>query len=162
MPSIKKIILQDGNISYKIQVKAKNELTGKFETKAKAWRKPPELNERQCARELQRVAYEFEDNFRKQMCGLVAIDNDITFIDYAKKWAERNKANGLSLNYYVRSLDSLKKFEEYFGQVKLKSITPTMVQGFIDKLCTTPSLRRSARLKVDLNQYIKLLEFKYP
>ena len=154
MPTIRNKVLRDGNISHKIQVKAKNQLTGKFETKSMVWRKPPELNERQCQRELMRVAYEFEDHFRKQMSGLVAVDNDITFMDYARKWAERVKATN-SLNYYIKALDSLKKFEEYFGQVKLKSITPTMVQGFIDKLSNTPSTRRSAKLKVDLLNTMK-------
>lgn len=154
MACIRRIVLQDGNISYKIQAKAKNELTGKFETKTITWRKPPEINEKQCQRELQRVAFEFDDKFRKQMSGLLAIDNDITFMDYARKWTERIKITE-SLNYYVRSLDSLKKFEDYFGQVKLKNITPTMVQGFIDKLSCTPSKRHSAKLKVDLDQFVK-------
>ena len=154
MACIRKVVLQDGNISYRIQAKAKNELTGKFETKTMAWRKPPEASEKQCQRELTRVAFEFEDKFRKQMSGLLAIDNDITFMEYAHKWAERIKVTE-SLNYYVRSLDSLKKFEEYFGQIKLKNITPTMVQGFIDKLSSTPSQRRTAKLKIDLGQYIK-------
>ena len=114
MACIRRIVLQDGNISYKIQAKAKNELTGKFETKTITWRKPPEINEKQCQRELQRVAFEFDDKFRRQMSGLLAIDNDITFMEYARKWTERIKITE-SLNYYVRSLDSLKKFEDYFG-----------------------------------------------
>jgi len=152
MACIKRIELQDGNISYKIQVKAKNELTGKFETKCMAWRKPPEITERQAQRELQRVAFEFEDNFKKQMSGLLVMDNEVIFIDYAKKWAERIKITE-SLNYYIRSLDSIKKFEEYFGRIKLKSITPSMVQGFIDKLSNSPYQKRTAKLKIDINQY---------
>lgn len=154
MPCIRKKVLDDGNVSYRIQAKAKNERTNKFEVKSMTWRKPPEISEKQVQRELNRIAFDFEDNFRKQMSGLLVQDNDILFMDYARKWTERIKMTE-SLNYYVRSLDSLKKFEEYFGQIKLKNITPTMVQGFIDKLSTTPSQRHSAKLKIDLEQYIK-------
>lgn len=120
MACIRKKSLDDGNMSYRIQAKAKNERTNKFEVKSMTWRKPPEISKKQAQRELNRVAFEFEDNFRKQMSGLLVIDNDITFMDYARKWTERIKMTE-SLKYYVRSLDSLKKFEAYFGQIKLKT-----------------------------------------
>lgn len=47
MPCIKKNVLDTGAISYRIQVKAKNERTGKFEAKVMTCRKPAELTERQ-------------------------------------------------------------------------------------------------------------------
>lgn len=59
MACIKKKELEDGSISYRIQVKAKNERTGKFEAKVLTWRKPPELSEKQVQRELNRVAVKF-------------------------------------------------------------------------------------------------------
>ena len=108
MPCIKKNVLDTGAISYRIQVKAKNERTGKFEAKVMTCRKPAELTERQYERELQRIAFEFEDKFRKSMNGLLAVDNDILFIDYANKWLEKVK-NTKSLNYYVKGKDSIKK-----------------------------------------------------
>ena len=52
MGCIKKNVLQNGDISYRIQVKAKNLRTGKFEAKVMTWRKPAELTERQCEKEL--------------------------------------------------------------------------------------------------------------
>ena len=55
MGCIKKNVLQNGDISYRIQVKAKNLRTGKFEAKVMTWRKPAELTERQCEKELKRL-----------------------------------------------------------------------------------------------------------
>ncbi len=159
MACIKRKVLEDGCITYRIQVKAKNERTGKFEAKVMTWRKPPELNEKQVQREVNRVAVEFEDKFRKQMSGLLATDNDVTFMEYANKWLERIKRTQ-SLNYYTRAIDSLRKYEEYFGQVKLKNMTPAMIQGFIDELCNTPSKRHSAKLVGDIERVIKRSFYK--
>ena len=58
MACIKKNKLENGMVSYRIQVKAKNERTGKFQTKVITWRKPPELNEKSVQRELNKIAGE--------------------------------------------------------------------------------------------------------
>lgn len=50
--------LLDGTVSYRIQVKAKNQRIGKFEAKAITWKKPLELTETQAKKELQRIALE--------------------------------------------------------------------------------------------------------
>lgn len=47
MACIQKKKLLDGTISYRVQVKAKNQRTGKFESKAITWKKPLELTETQ-------------------------------------------------------------------------------------------------------------------
>ena len=65
MACIRKKKLLDGSISYRVQVKAKNLRTGKFEAKAITWKKPLELTETQAKKELQRVALELEDKFKK-------------------------------------------------------------------------------------------------
>ena len=154
MACIRKKKLLDGSISYRIQVKAKNLRTGKFEAKAITWKKPLELTETQAKKELQRVALELEDKFKKQLNGLLAVDNDITFIDYAERWLEKIK-NTRSLNYYVKGRDALKKFSKYFGNIKLNQITPVMVQGFLDDMMMKRYEKKSARLTGDLNQYLK-------
>ena len=154
MPYIKKNVLDTGAISYRIQVKAKNERTGKFEAKVMTCRKPAEVTERQYERELQRIAFEFEDKFRKSMNGLLAVDNDILFIDYANKWLEKVK-NTKSLNYYVKGKDSIKKFYAYFGNIKLNQITPVMVQGFLDEMSFKKVEKKSAVMIKDITQYLK-------
>ena len=154
MACIQKRKLLDGTVSYRIQVKAKNQRTGKFEAKAITWKKPLELTETQAKKELQRIALELEERFNKQLNGLLAVDNDITFIDYAERWLEKIK-NTRSLNYYVKGRDCLKKFYKYFGNIKLNQITPVMVQGFLDEMMMKRYEKKSARLTGDLNQYLK-------
>lgn len=154
MACIQKRKLLDGTISYRVQVKAKNQRTGKFEAKAITWKKPLELTETQAKKELQRIALELEEKFNKQLNGLLAVDNDITFIDYAERWLEKIK-NTRSLNYYVKGRDCLKKFYKYFGNIKLNQITPVMVQGFLDDMMMKKYEKKSARLTGDLNQYLK-------
>ena len=123
MACIRKKKLLDGSISYRVQVKAKNLRTGKFEAKAITWKKPLELTETQAKKELQRIALELEERFNKQLNGLLAVDNDITFIDYAERWLEKIK-NTRSLNYYVKGRDALKKFSKYFGYTLQPAKTP--------------------------------------
>ena len=154
MACIQKKKLLDGTISYRVQVKAKNQRTGKFEAKAITWKKPLELTETQAKKELQRIALELEERFNKQLNGLLAVDNDITFIDYAERWLEKIK-NTRSLNYYVKGRECLKKFYKYFGNIKLNQITPVMVQGFLDDMMMKRYEKKSARLTGDLNQYLK-------
>ena len=154
MACIQKKKLLDGTISYRVQVKAKNQRTGKFEAKAITWKKPLELTETQAKKELQRIALELEERSNKQLNGLLAVDNDITFIDYAERWLEKIK-NTRSLNYYVKGRDCLKKFYKYFGNIKLNQITPVMVQGFLDDMMMKRYEKKSARLTGDLNQYLK-------
>lgn len=154
MACIQKKKLLDGTISYRVQVKAKNQRTGKFDAKAITWKKPLELTETQAKKELQRIALELEERFNKQLNGLLAVDNDITFIDYAERWLEKIK-NTRSLNYYVKGRDCLKKFYKYFGNIKLNQITPVMVQGFLDDMMMKRYEKKSARLTGDLNQYLK-------
>ena len=48
-------------------------------------KKPNDLTEIQAKKELQRVCLDFEDKFKKQLNGMFALDNGITFIDYSTK-----------------------------------------------------------------------------
>ena len=154
MACVRKKKLNDGSISYRIQVKAKDLRTGQFVAKSMCWRKPNELTEIQAKKELQRVCLDFEDKFKKQLNGMLAVDNDITFIDYANKWLEKIK-NTRSLNYYIKGRDNIRKFEAYFGNIKLNQITPVMVQGFLDEMMAKKYEQRYAILKRDLTQYLK-------
>ena len=70
MACIQKKKLLDGTVSYRIQVKAKNQRTGKFEAKAITWRKPLDLTENQAKKELNRIALDLEEKFNKQLNGL--------------------------------------------------------------------------------------------
>lgn len=103
---------------------------------------------------MNKIAIEFEEKFRKQLNGMLAIDESITFMEYAQKWLEQIKTTR-SINYYIKGRDALKKFEAYFGNVKLNAITPIMVQGFIDDLCAYQVETKRAFLIADIKQYVK-------
>lgn len=154
MGCIKKNVLQNGDISYRIQVKAKNLRTGKFEAKVMTWRKPAELTERQCEKELKRLEIEFEDKFRKQLNGDIMVDDSITFMEYAYKWLETIKMTR-SVNYFIKGRDALRKFEEYFGNIKLADIRPITVQGYLDKLCSHKVQMERAFLIKDLQLFVR-------
>lgn len=154
MACIQKKKLLDGSVSYRIQVKAKNIRTGKFEAKSITWRKPADITENQAKKELNRIAVDLEEKFNKQLNGLLSLDNEVTFIEYAERWLEKIK-HTRSLNYYIRGRDSIKKFQKYFGNIKLNQITPVMVQGFIDEMVSNKYEKKSAILTGDINQYLK-------
>ncbi len=67
MACVRKKKLNDGSISYRIQVKAKDLRTGQFVAKSMCWRKPNDLTEIQAKKELQRVCLDFEDKFKSNL-----------------------------------------------------------------------------------------------
>ena len=85
---------------------------------------------------------------------MLAVDNDITFIDYANKWLEKIK-NTRSLNYYIKGRDNIRKFDAYFENIKLNQITTVIAQGFLDEMMIKKYEQRYIILKRDLTQYLK-------
>lgn len=63
--------------------------------------------------------------------------------------------NTRSLNYHIKGKDNIRKFDAYFGNIKLNQITPIMVQGFLDEMMAKKYEQRYAILKRDLTQYLK-------
>ena len=39
-----------------------------------------------------------------------------------------------SIPIYIKGKDNIRKFDAYFGNIKLNQITPIMVQGFLDEM----------------------------
>ena len=61
--------------------------------------------------------------------------------------------NTRSLNYYIKGKDNIRKFDAYFGNIKLGHITPVMVQGFLDEMMFKKCEQKYAVLKRDLTQH---------
>ena len=154
MACITKNVLNNGSTSYSIQVKVKDVVLGKTITKNMTWRKPSDMTEFKAKREVERIALEFEDKIRKQASGILTQENDIKFIDYANEWLKRTKKTQ-SPAYYVRGRECIKVIYKYFGDIKLKEITPTLVQRFIDKLTDHKVVMETAVMKKSLRLYIK-------
>ena len=134
MAAIRKMKNKNGD-SYQIQVKAKNPATGKLVIKCKTWRPNTPMTIKQMEREVVIVADKFEKEIRESVTGLVGSGNeiDMTLKEYYISWLERRKPD-LALNTYVHYSDTLKILDEYIGGVKLRDLTPFIIQSFYDKL----------------------------
>lgn len=154
MACIMKNKLENGMVSYTIQVKAKDPKTNKYKVRTMTWRKPPDMTEYQAKRELDKMAYDFEDKVRKQVLGLLGSDDSKTFEEFSTEWLARTKKNK-SINYYMRAKALTKTMIEYFGKIKLNNITPALIQGFIDKLQDHEVVHEYAVMKKDIRRYLQ-------
>jgi len=154
MACIMKNKLKGGNVSYTIQVKVKDPKTEKTKTKVMTWKKPKEMKDSDAKRHVDKLAIQFEEKCRKQIRGLVGDDEDIAFEDFAKKWLERTKDNK-SILYYEKAKQHVNKFVEYFGKLKLKDITPSIVQNFADSLSSYRIVNKVAICKKSMYLVLK-------
>lgn len=129
----RKMKLKNGGVSYKIQCKVKNPLTQEFETKTTTWRKPVLMTEHEAKREVERVAAEFEKKARNEALGLIAKNDDVTFSEYADIWLSRMKKN-YSPTTLQRTIRELKVIKDFFKNIKLRDISPSLIERFIDSL----------------------------
>ena len=91
MATVLRKTLKDGTVSYKIQSKAKDPMTGKYKYFSETWKKPPTMSEYQARRELDRLKYELDEKARTEVQGITAKKSAIKFEDFADKWLERQK-----------------------------------------------------------------------
>jgi len=153
MPHFRVKELQSGIRSYRIQVKAKDIRTGKWFAKVKTWRQPFDMPNEVADYEVKRIAIEFEDKVRKQARGLLAVDDKISFIEFAYKWLEGIKQTQ-SMNYYIKGSDAIRKMSKYFGEIKLSEVSPLLIQDYLNQLISTGYVVSRARLKNDLRSKI--------
>ena len=152
MACIRKNKLGKG-VSYTIQVKVKDNKLNKYVTKYLTWKKPNTMTDYQAKREVDKLAFEFESKVRKQMSGMLCKDNDKTFEEYATEWLARAKKNK-SPTYYVRTRALIVTMKEYFGKIKLKDITPSLIQCFIDKIQDHKVVYEYAVMKKDIKNHL--------
>lgn len=153
MPYIRKNELKIHGTSYRIHVKAKDPRQNKWLIKTMTWRKPADMTDEDAEFYVKKVAIEFQEKFEKQLKGILAIDNNITFIEYANMWGERIKQTR-SLAYYNKILNEMPRLESYFMSVRLKDITPRMVQGYIDEMISHGVVTERAEVINDIRQYM--------
>lgn len=149
MASITKNIRKDGNISWRIQTKFKDE-NGKFQAKVMTWQKPEHLTEYQAQKELRRVASEFEQEVKRKNESGLKLGEDTKFCDYAADWLERNKRDN-SLVYHQHAIQYIDKINKAIGEVPLNKITPVMIQKFLDEMCAQKVTDSKATLKEGIN-----------
>lgn len=155
MAHLKKVKLKSGEISYTIQSKAKDPLTGKYKYLCDTWRKPPEMTEYEAKKENARRMFELDEKVKKQVLGVLATNDSWKLTDYIDDWLKNMKLINTEL-YTIRHESSVKIIKDYFKQVKLFEITPIMVQDFRDTLLKRKIIHESAKLKDDMIEKLKL------
>ena len=154
MACIMKNKLEKGVISYTIQVKVKDPTTNKYKVKTMTWRKPPDMTEYQAKRELDKMAYDFEDKVRKQVLGIIGNSNNKPFDEYTKEWLTRIKKT-VSLHHYLHSKAVAESLIDHFGKINLSDITPIIIQKFFDKLQEHQVVKEYAVMKKDLRRLLQ-------
>ena len=146
MAHLKKKKLNNGEISYTIQSKAKDPLTGKYRYMCDTWHKPPSMTEYEARKENARRMFELDEKVKKSVLGILAQNGSTKLNDYIEDWlAKQQLANGdlYALNYESR----VKPIKDYFKQVKMDEISPTMVQNFREHLLKHKIIHESAKMK---------------
>lgn len=130
-----------------------------IETKTMTWKKPEDMADSEARHYIQKIAYDFEENLINEANGKGVKDTDISLIDYALERIERIK-NSISPHSYLTEQRKFREMEKYFGQIKLKDISPALVQDYLDKMQKRGIVTEMAKLKKSLRPVVKSKRFK--
>lgn len=116
--------------SYIITVSQGADVSGKQIRKRMTWTPPANMTERQAQKEVQRVAFEFEQQVQLGF----APDSRQTFAEYADYVLELKVRNGLKPTTEARYRDLLKRINHTIGHMKLRDIRPQHLNDFYASL----------------------------
>ena len=116
--------------SYQITVSQGADVSGKQIRKRMTWTPPAKMTERQAQKEVQRVAFEFEQQVQLGF----APDSRQTFAEYADYVLELKVRNGLKPTTEARYRDLLKRINHAIGHMKLRDIRPQHLNDFYASL----------------------------
>ena len=116
--------------SYIITVSQGADVSGKQIRKRMTWTPPAKMTERQAQKEVQRVAFEFEQQVQLGF----APDSRQTFAEYADYVLELKVRNGLKPTTEARYRDLLKRINHAIGHMKLRDIRPQHLNDFYASL----------------------------
>lgn len=153
--------LKDGSISYKIQSKAKDPMTGKYKYFSETWRKPPTMTEYQVRKELAKKKFDLDEKARTETQGISAKTSPIRFDEYADQWLAKQLLEK-DTSYYTRHKYYLQKIKDYFKQVRLIDINPQMTDDFRNTLLKHKCIRESAKMKAGKDFRLLLKGKKIP
>lgn len=158
MATIIKNNLKKG-ISYRIMARCKDLKTNKTVTKTMTWKKPEDMTDSEARHYIQKVAYDFEENLMNESNGKGVKDTDISLIEYAFERIERMK-DSISPHSYLTEQRKFREMEKYFGQIKLKDVSPALIQDYLDKMQKRGVVIEMTKLKKSLRPVIKSKRFK--
>ena len=130
-----------------------------METKTMTWKKPDDMTDFEARHYIQKIAYDFEENLINEANGKGVKDTDISLIDYALERIERIK-NSISPHSYLTEQRKFREMEKYFGQIKLKDVSPALIQDYLDKMQKRGVVIEMAKLKKSLRPVVKSKRFK--
>ena len=116
MPYFRK---RNGTWEYRISYKAPD---GSFKQKSKSGFRTKS--------EAQAAASEAE----RKVTGRLAVNDDITFSDYLRTWADTYKKTSLRKGTWRNYQQTFKIVDTYLGNIQLKKISPSIYQGFLNTL----------------------------
>ena len=158
MATIIKNNLKKGT-SYRIIARCKDPRTNETETKTMTWKKPEDMTDSEARHYVQKIAYDFEESIINEANGKGVKDSDISLIDYGLERINRLK-DSISPHSVVSQTRMLKEMEKYFGQIKLKDVTPALIQDFLDKKQKAGIIIEKVKIKKSLRPVIKSKRFK--
>lgn len=128
MASIKKRTSKDGKVSYSISVFIGVDVNGKQITKSTTWKPPTGMRESAADKQAQKEAVLFEEKVKS---GVVTIDGNIKFADYAAYWLE-------NAEFRINTRDTAKKrlsiINQAIGHIPLEKLRVEHLQAFYKNL----------------------------
>jgi len=108
---------------YEIRVYCGVDINGKRLDKSRTWRPDPGMTKKQIEKELERQKMLFEEEIKNGVCP----DNNTKFYDFVQRWFDEYGKDNLAVKTYTRYNDHLKNVYPAIGHIKLKDITPTVL-----------------------------------
>ncbi len=133
MSNIKKRYGKDGSVSYLIRVSTGYDINGKQIRHNKTYRPPQSMSPKKAEKEVQRIAFEFE-----QECMVLGnIKNNIRFSDFVKTYLETEKPLLSPTTYDTYTAHINNFILPALGHYKLTDIKPKQIQDLINQLSTS-------------------------
>lgn len=129
MSNIRRIEGKTG-VSYQITVASGRDASGRQIRHYKTWTPDAKMTARQMEKEVQRVAYEFEQQIEKGFC----VDNRQTFAEYARYVIALKESAGAKHRTAVRYRELMERIEPAIGNIKLVELRPQHLNAFYKNL----------------------------
>ena len=128
MANITKRTNKKGEISYLIRAFVGEGADGKQITKSTTWKPPAGMKQSAADKQAEKEAVLFEEKIKT---GVITIDGNIKFADYAAQWLETKEFKPKTVEIYEMTL---KKINAAIGHIPLEKIRPEHIQQFIKNL----------------------------
>lgn len=137
--------------SYQIRVSLGYDIRGKKITKTMSWTPEPGMTDRQIQKELNRIAYEFEQKWIGN-----TIVTAVKFETLAEEWFNTYAASQMKTSTLDRTRQLKGRTYKAIGHLRMDKIYPRTIQSFINELSRTPVQNTVKGVcKCDLNELME-------